>query len=172
MQIVDKSPRILVLPKDFVNNSMKALRLHPECLVDATKNPITNFCRLFSSLDSADRAAIYAAAGQIINASSVRSPPFLPFRPPTPSRACTQVGSAGGGAEVASDSDSDSDAQSIGVGNDEFVSDTDSDEQPIGEKRPFEVVVDDDIEIEEGQYRAQMVRWSCQLQLQSLRRRG
>jgi hypothetical protein len=32
---------------------------------------------------------------------------------------------------------------------------------PSNKKRPFQVVVDDEIEIEEAQYRAQMVCWSC-----------
>ena len=36
---------------------------------------------------------------------------------------------------------------------------------PSNKKRAFQVVVDDEIELEEGQIRAQMVCWSCQLQL-------
>ena len=36
---------------------------------------------------------------------------------------------------------------------------------PSNKKRAFQVVVDDEIELEEGQIRAQMVRWPCQLQL-------
>ena len=36
---------------------------------------------------------------------------------------------------------------------------------PSNKKRSFQVVVDDEIELEEGQIRAQMVRWPCQLQL-------
>ena len=32
---------------------------------------------------------------------------------------------------------------------------------PSTKKRAFQVVVDDEIEIEEAQYRAQMVCWSC-----------
>jgi hypothetical protein len=68
------------------------------------------------------------------------------------------VRSAGRGAEVDSDSDSDSDAASIDPIGDEVVTNT-----PIGQKRKrnFKVVVDDEIEIEEAQIRAQMVRWSC-----------
>ena len=261
MQIAEGWPRILCKPIEFIGLGCKKVsRLHPECLDDATTtNTKTNFCRLFFSLDSADRDAIHAAAGQIINASSVRSPPFLPFRPPTPSpveicmhgwvgshicpclhiriacehmrasmrigpyapvcacahalpckiarahaciciscivhhnlatrvrtqpsmpqehartgthsRACTQEADSDSDAAAArSDSDSDTEP-SDGRGAD-IVSDSASeDDAPIGQeppsnkKRAFQVVVDDEIALEEGQIRAQMVRWSCQLQL-------
>ena len=94
----------------------------------------------------------------------------------THSRACTQeADSDSDAAEAPSDSDSATEP-SDGRG-DDIVADSESEadapigpEPPSNKKRAFQVVVDDEIALEEGQIRAQMVRWSCQLRLQSLRR--
>ena len=107
-------------------------------------------------------------------ATRVRTQPSMPqehARTGTHSRACTQEADSDSDAAAArSDSDSDTEP-SDGRGAD-IVSDSASeDDAPIGQeppsnkKRAFQVVVDDEIALEEGQIRAQMVRWSCQLQL-------
>jgi len=85
----------------------------------------------------------------------------------THSRACTQeADSDSDAAEAPSDSDSATEP-SDGRG-DDIVADSESEvdapigpEPPSNKKRAFQVVVDDEIELEEGQIRAQMVRWSC-----------
>ena len=85
----------------------------------------------------------------------------------THSRACTQeADSDSDAAEAPSDSDSATEP-SDGRG-DDIVADSESEadapigpEAPSNTKRAFQVVVDDEIALEEGQIRAQMVRWSC-----------
>jgi hypothetical protein len=85
----------------------------------------------------------------------------------THSRACTQEAVSGtDAAEAPSESESDTEL-SDGRG-DDIVSDSESEvdaqigrEPRSNNKRRFQVVVDDEIALEEGQIRAQMVRWSC-----------
>ena len=85
MQILKKSNRIFGRWQDVISQHPTPCRLHPECFKDAIAKKNANFSRLYHNLDSASRAALNAAVCRITDASSVRSPPFLLFRPPDPS---------------------------------------------------------------------------------------
>ena len=85
LQIRKGEQRVFSTSRTVVERFESPFRAHLSCFLEAITQHGSRCSKRFYELPLGDRAALREEIRQIIHARSVRSPPFLLFRPPTPS---------------------------------------------------------------------------------------